>query len=221
MIRSVWACVALMASFLCFSPSANAASEMLTVSDHTYAFAPKADALGTVVYLHGRHGRAENGCGSIGATELGWLVCPTGGVRHDDGTFSWGAADDAHRAVARAEQMAQARGGSGPTVLVGFSQGGYLTMNLVESRMGNYPGVVIIAADVKPTRAVLERAGVRRIVLAAGRLDGTYFALKHAAKKLEAEGTEVRFVDLGHVGHTYASPDPSLLRDAIVWAGSS
>ncbi len=52
-------------------------------------------------------------------------------------------------------------------------------------------------------RASLERLGVRRVVLAAGRYDATRRALEATARRLVAEGFAARFVDLGAVGHTY------------------
>lgn len=180
----------------------------------------------TVVYLHGIHGRPENGCPWLreGATEIGWLVCPAANSPLPNGTFSWGGSlGEQHAVVARAEHAAQANGASAVTanVIVGFSQGAYLAVDLVRARLGSYRGLVLIAADVEPTRAMLTAAGVDRIVLAAGDLDGSSGPLKRTAARLGREGMDVRFVSLGAIGHTYATPETTALRDAIVWAGGS
>jgi predicted esterase len=180
----------------------------------------------TVVYLHGIHGRAENGCPWLreGASELGWLVCPDANEHLSNDTFSWaGTVADQHAVVARAERAARSRGADAESagVLVGFSQGAYVALDLLQAQLGRYRGVVLIGADVAPTRAMLAAAGVERVVLAAGDLDGASAPMKRAAEHLGHDGMEVRFVSLGRVGHTYQTTEKEALRDAIVWAGGS
>lgn len=180
----------------------------------------------TVVYLHGIHGRAENGCPWLrdGASEIGWLVCPSANAPLANGTFSWGGTVAEQRAVvARAERAAQAEGADaeGANVLVGFSQGAFVALDLVRARLGRYRGLVLIGADVEPARASLDQAGVGRIVLAAGALDASFGPLQRAAARLRREGMDVRFVDLGRIGHTYQTTDKEAFRDAIAWAGRS
>lgn len=186
--------------------------------------APTAKPL-TVVYLHGIHGRAENGCPWLkeGASEIGWLVCPSANEHLANDTFSWaGTVADRRAVVARAERAAHAQGAdpSGAGVLVGFSQGAYVALDLVHARLGLYRGLVLIGADVEPARADLEAAGVDRIVLAAGDLDGASTSMRSAAERLRRDGMQARFVSLGPVGHTYETTRKEALRDAIVWAGS-
>lgn len=187
---------------------------------------PSSRAPLTVVYLHGIHGRPENGCPWLreGASEVGWLVCPAANSRLPNDTFSWGGTlAEQHAVVARAEQAAKAQGASadGANVIVGFSQGAYLAIDLVRARLGHYRGLVLIAADVEPSRAMLSAAGIDRIVLAAGDLDGSSAPLKRTAERLRREGMDVRFVSLGRIGHSYETTEKESLRDAIVWAGGS
>ena len=69
----------------------------------------------TVVYLHGLHGRPENGCPWFrgGASELGWLVCPEGAVHDANGTASWGGdVFEQSKVVSRALRAAHERGAS-------------------------------------------------------------------------------------------------------------
>jgi predicted esterase len=207
------------ATILAFPP-APAASASPSASD-----APSSRAL-IVVYLHGIHGLPANGCPWLrdGATELGWLVCPEANERLSNGTFSWGGTVAAQReVVARAERAAQAQGAdpAAANVLVGFSQGAYVALDLVHAHLGRYRGLVLIGADVTPSRRLLEEGGVSRIVLAAGDLDGASGPMKRAAEQLRREGIDVRFVSLGRIGHSYATPEKDALRDAIVWAGTS
>jgi predicted esterase len=187
--------------------------------------APSSRAL-TVVYLHGIHGLPANGCPWLrdGASELGWLVCPEANERLSNGTFSWGGTVASQReVVARAERAAQAQGAdpSAANLLVGFSQGAYVALDLVHAHLGRYRGLVLIGADVTPSRKLLEEGGIARIVLAAGDLDGAAAPMKRAADQLRREGVDVRFVSLGRIGHSYATPEKDALRDAIVWAGTS
>lgn len=191
-----------------------------------FAFPPKkSDDAITVVYLHGIHGLPQNGCPWLheGASEVGWLVCPAANSPLPNGTFSWGGPlGDQRAVVARAERAARASGadGSKPGVLVGFSQGSYVAVDLVNHKMGSYRGLVLVAAEVEPSSIALRDAGVTRIALAAGRLDGSYGPLKKTAARLEREGiVEVRFVDLGAIGHTYQTTETEAFAHAIAWAG--
>jgi hypothetical protein len=73
-----------------------------------------------------------------------------------------------------------------------------------------------------PSAQRLRDAGVSRVVLGAGAQDGAYASMKEEAQKMNAQnidGLEVRFVDLGNVGHTYAAENTDGLRTAIAWAG--
>ena len=182
----------------------------------------------TVVYLHGIHGLPANGCPWLrdGATELGWLVCPEANERLANGTFSWGGTVAAQYAVvARAEHVAQANGANASAndadVLVGFSQGAYVALDLVQARLGRHRGLVLIGADVAPSRAMLDAAGVSRIVLAAGDLDAASPPMKRAVDRLQREGMDARYVSLGRIGHSYETTEKEALRDAIVWSGTS
>lgn len=191
------------------------------------AFPPRSPAKPlTVVYLHGIHGRAENGCPWLheGASEIGWLVCPEANEHLANDTFSWaGSVSDQRAVVARAEHAAQAQGADpeSPGVLVGFSQGAFVALDLVHARLGHYRGIVLIGAEVEPSRAMLAADGIDRIVFAAGDLDGASAPMKRAAEHLRREGMNVRFVSLGRIGHSYETTDKEALRDAIAWAGSS
>jgi predicted esterase len=181
----------------------------------------------TVVYLHGVNGRAENGCPHFrsGASEVGWLVCPEG-VQKDESTrtASWGG-DVVKQGVvvSRALKAAESKGASkDPGVAVGFSQGSYVALDLVKTNLGHFRGLVLIAApEAHPSAQKLQSAGIKRVVLAAGSRDHSHDALVEDVKRLQSEGMDARFVDLGNIGHTYATEDNALLHDAIVWAAGN
>jgi predicted esterase len=177
----------------------------------------------TVVYLHGARGRAANGCPAFrsGASELGWLVCPEAIEAERDGSWSWGADVLQQRpVVGRAIRAAEARGASSePGVAVGFSQGSYVALDLVKASFASFRGLVLLAAELHPNVKTLRDAGVRRVALGAGQRDASYVSLEKEALRMENEGLEARFFDLGQVGHTYVVDDSAVLRDAIAWAG--
>ena len=191
------------------------------------AYPPSASAAArpmTVVYLHGIRGRPENGCPWFrgGASELGWLVCPEGAVHHANGTASWGGDVFAQSTVvSRALRAARERGASNePGVAVGFSQGGYVALDLVKTGQARFRGLVLISApEAHPSAQRLRESGGVRGGRAAGSVDAAYSPLAEDAKRLQREGMEARFFDLGRVGHTYAAEDTATLREAIAWAG--
>jgi len=193
------------------------------------AYAPTKDLAAkkpmTVVYLHGVNGKVENGCPHFrsGASEVGWLVCPQGVQHGANGMASWGG--DVFKqsvVVSQALKAAEDNGASAePGVAVGFSQGSYVALDILKTNRGHFRGLVLIAApEAHPSADKLHAAGVRRVVLAAGELDSAYSVLEADAKRLASEGMETRFVSLGHVGHTYATEDNAVLRDAITWAAN-
>ncbi len=192
------------------------------------AYPPRANAEAaakTFVYLHGIHGRADRGCPVFraGTSELGWLVCPEAPVEGPAGFFSWGADLPAQATVFRASVDAARRAGAASElpVVIGFSQGSFLALDLLKTRLARARALVLLGADVHPNVARLRAAGVERVVLGAGSRDAPYASLVRETARLEAEGMPARFVDLGAVGHTYATEAPAALRDAITWAAGS
>lgn len=195
------------------------------------AFPPSAVATAgaplTVVYLHGIHGRADRGCPYLreGASEVGWLVCPEAALRDGSSSFgtlwSWGGDVQKQSAIVNsAIKTAQANGASNePGVAVGFSQGSYVTLDLVKTDAARFRGLVLLAGpEAHPSASALHAKGIKRVALGAGSLDAAYAPLRADVKRLRAEGMDARFFDLGKVGHTYAAENTAALHDAIVWA---
>jgi predicted esterase len=177
----------------------------------------------TVVYLHGRHARVANGCPWFrsGASELGWLVCPEGAEAQPDGSWSWGGDVFAQGVIVnRTLRTAVANGATKePGVAVGFSQGSYVAVDLVKARLARFRGLVLLGAEMHPNAQMLRDAGVKRVALGAGALDASHGSLVEEARRLDGEGLEARFFELGRIGHTYTVEDTTVLRDAIAWAG--
>jgi predicted esterase len=106
-----------------------------------------------------------------------------------------------------------------PRVLVGFSLGGIAAVHIAQGSSGTYEGLVVIESLVHPDPALLKRAGVKRIVLAAADLDITSAPLQKDAKTLAAQGLPTLFVSLGQYGHGYPPDIADRMRDAMQWVG--
>lgn len=208
------------------SPDTLYPSAPLALGEHlAYPPLPRAaSAPATFVYLHGIHGRADRGCPVFraGTSELGWLVCPEAPVEGPVGFFSWGSDLPAQANVLRASVDAARRAGAATDlpVVIGFSQGSFLALDLLKTRLARARALVLLGADVHPSVTRLRAAGVERVVLGSGSRDAPYASLVRETARLEAEGMPARFVDLGAVGHTYATEAPAALHDAIAWAAT-
>lgn len=167
-----------------------------------------------IVYLHGIHGRPENGCPWMRGAGAP-VLCPRADTRHADGTASWSGTSTAAvvtRALLAANETERA------PVVVGFSQGAYEVDALVRAGMLRARAIVLLGAHVAPDARAIRASGIVRVVLGAGELDATYPGLAREAARLAHDGIEVRLVSLGHVGHVYVADDPEVLRGAIAWA---
>ncbi len=193
----------------------------------TFAYRPRdaSKPRPAAVYLNGRCGVTTNGCPHFreGVTPFGWLVCPPANAKCPGGGASWGGSPTDRRTLVEAAISDVARAypaevdARAPSVLIGFSQGAWIALDLARQKPGAYPGLLLIGADVSPRPADLRAAGVSRIVLAAGRNDMAARPMAQQAIALAAAGVEARFVDLGAVGHTYVAEHEGAVTEALSW----
>jgi alpha-beta hydrolase superfamily lysophospholipase len=178
------------------------------------------------VLLHGLCGDPRRACEPFvsASTERGWLVCPRGEDSCGGGARWRLRPDDDERRVEESLQaLARERTGQvdvgAPRILVGFSLGGIAAVRIAQSAplSGVYSGLVVIASQVRPDAALLRKAGVKRVVLAAGDLDLTSAPLRDDARRLELEGLPTRFVSLGHFGHGYPADMEERMREPMAW----
>ncbi len=141
-----------------------------------------------------------------------------------DGTPDWiiptsgAAVDDAVRAAAHAIGEDGARAGD---TLVGSSRGAYAACEILSHvEAGPWSSLVLIGASVDPDPARLERAGIRRVLLAAPLFDVAAPAMRVAQKKLCKAGLPARFVEMGHRARYRCGPGVTLLA-ASMRIGSS
>lgn len=178
------------------------------------------------VLLHGLCGDPRSACAPFieTSTARGWLVCP----RAEDacgGGSRWRLRpeDDIRRVEESVRALARERAGeidvSSPRVLVGFSLGGIAAVRIAQSAQppGLYSGLVVIASQVHPNAELLKKAGVKRVVLAAGDFDMTSKPLQEDARLLDHAGLPTRFVSLGRFGHGYPADMDARMRQPMAW----
>ncbi len=191
---------------------------------------PGAEAAKPVtVLLHGMCGHPQSACSPFVdvSTSRGWLVCPRGEDVCGGGTrWRLRGPDDAKLVEASVHAVASEHEGevdlAAPRVLVGFSLGGIAAVQIAQASSGTYAGLVVIASQVHPDAAMLRKAGVKRVVLAAGDLDMTSAPLQQDAQTLAAQGMPTRFVSLGKFGHGYPADMQERMREPMTWvAGGS
>jgi predicted esterase len=176
------------------------------------------------VMLHGMCGHPQSACAPFVdvSTSRGWLVCPRaedvcgGGTRWrlhgpDDGQL----VEASVRAVVRGHEGEV--DASAPRVIVGFSLGGIAAVQIAQATTGRYAGLVVVASQVHPDADALKKAGVKRVVLAAGDFDMTSAPLQQDARLLASQGVATRFVSLGRFGHGYPPDMEERMREPMQW----
>jgi pimeloyl-ACP methyl ester carboxylesterase len=180
---------------------------------------PRARA--TFVYLHGVCGLTVNGCGHF-AGAPGWLVCPQANAPCAGGGSSWsGSVEDKLAVVDGALDAAHARWPESegfPVVLVGFSQGAYVAVDVASARPGRFAGLLLLGADTEHAVDRLRASRVARVGLACGAYDMMFPRMRGTPRALGA-GVDARFASLGAVGHTYAAADGTddALTSLLAW----
>jgi predicted esterase len=186
------------------------------------------------IVLHGLCGEPRSACWPFvdPSTARGWLVCP----RAEDpcgGGSRWRLRpeDDTLRVETSIGELARERPGmvdvSSPRVLVGFSLGGIAAVRIAQTARGDqdgngrYAGLVVIASQVHPDAELLKKAGVERVVLAAGDLDITSKPLQEDARAMNRAGLPTRFVSLGKFGHGYPPDMRERMREPMAWVAGA
>jgi predicted esterase len=187
------------------------------------------DSKPVIVLLHGMCDAPENECPPIraGVTHTGFLVCPRANGACRNGGAMWRGSPQAKRALVDESLAALATDYPGAAqtdhdvTLVGFSQGAYLALDMVNREKGPWSSLVLIAASLEPDGHALAKAGIRRVLLAAGDYDGARPTMQRAAERLAADGFDARYESLGPVGHQFALDMNRWMTDALAWVRAS
>jgi predicted esterase len=208
-------------------PEAPAWVEAEALAGKAFVYPPKAETAAprpVTVMLHGMCGHPQSACAPFVdvSTSRGWLVCPKAEDACGGGTrWRLHGPDDGQLVEASVRAVVRGHEGevdaSAPRVIVGFSLGGIAAVQIVEGSSNRYAGLVVVASQVHPDPAALKKAGVKRVVLAAGDLDMTSAPLQQDARLLDAQGVSTRFVSLGKYGHGYPPDMEEKMREPMRW----
>ncbi len=183
-----------------------------------------------IMYLHGRGGRPAEDCRKWArvATQFGWVVCPSGSGVNDAGGRTWtnGTADaqrviDATLTALRDKYKGklQRRG----NVLVGFSEGAWVAMNVGLKDQRTWSRWLILGAsdaywgDVSEALAKDKRK-VERVYLLTGENDGVARNTVRVGETLKKVKVPVRVKLVAGMGHEVPSDRMiSTYRRPLAW----
>jgi len=176
-----------------------------------------------VLYLHGMWASPEDSCSFFErAAAEAVLVCPRGNAPAESGGAWRGTLLEKRRSIDAALEVAKdlvrprtlATSGG---VAMGFSSGAALALELALAAPGRWSGLVLMSMKLQLDPARLKTAGVKRVALAAGDLDGSQPSMVQNQKMLAAAGVDARFFTLGPVGHHFAANMESRMVDVLAW----
>lgn len=178
------------------------------------------------VFLHGMCALPEWECPVFeGATGSSWLLCPPGPTACAGGGAMWvGPTEKLGARVGKSIELLERREPGtmdlGRRTLVGYSLGAPAALRLALSEPGRWRRLMIVNASTDPSLAHLKKAGVERLALVAGELDGTSQKLRRTAKRLAGAGFDARYFSMGKVGHYFDAKSAERLQEALTWIGA-
>jgi predicted esterase len=182
-----------------------------------------AEARPRIGFLHGMCMDAHRTCDRVRdlVEPHGALACPTGngacGASADWRGEGEEKAAHVEAALGAAWSHVGAASSSGD-VLVGFSRGAFVARDVAYARPGAFKSLVLLGAALSPDPDRLRASGVRRVVLGCGDFDPARSTMVKAARDLEGQGIEARFVSLGPVGHALPRDVAARLGAHLGWA---
>ncbi|MBW2453540.1 MAG: hypothetical protein JRI68_03470 [Deltaproteobacteria bacterium] len=195
---------------------------------HLYPPLPSSEPGGTraprVVMLHGMCSDALATCEtwSRAGRAGSFLVCPTGNGRCH-GWPDWrGEVEDKAAFLDSVLDTIERRYGSflakpGDDILIGFSRGAFVARDVAYARPGQYRGLILMGAALRPDAERLKASGIRAVVLASGDYDGARPMMQGAATALAAAGLPARFMSLGKIYHRLPDDLEPRMAEAISW----
>ena len=201
-----------------------------------YAPADRTTPRPAIVFLHGMWASPEDSCEPFAsaAAPFGFLVCPRANAPMGDagppGYMMWQggyaeAARSIHAALDAADALAPGKRSDRGGTLIGFSNGAYFAAEVACSEPGRWSGLVLLSMKLDLDAKRLARAGVTRVLLAAGDKDEARTSMQGLAERLNQEHgsapLEARFMSLGDVGHAFPSDMGARMCAAISWVRGS
>ncbi len=200
-----------------------------------YYYKPQARGQKPVImYLHGRGGNPAEDCRKWArvATQFGWVVCPSGSGVNENGGRTWtNGTVDAQRVIDATIQAlrdkykskVQRRG----NVLVGFSEGAWVAMNVGLKDQRTWSRWLILAASDAYWGDVTDALGkdkrkVERVYLLTGENDGVAQNTVRVGDTLKKVKVPVKVKLVPGMGHEVPSDRMvSTYRRPLAWLMSS
>jgi predicted esterase len=178
-----------------------------------------------MVMLHGMCDAPQNECPSfvVPSTSGAFLVCPRANLQCDGGGTIWSGEPRVRSALldsalqrVRASFPGRIDETAGAT-LVGFSLGSFVALDVAQRSHGEWTNLVLIGAKIEPDARLLQRAGVKNVLLASGDRDMMKWHMVGEASKLRRRGVRATYLSMGNVGHWFAHDMDAWLAGAQQW----
>ncbi len=188
-----------------------------------------------LVWLHGRGGNPEADCRKWAqvTTEFGWLLCPAGPENRGGGARGWNnewpgakkTVDATMQAfLAKHKKRAKEKG----NILIGFSEGAFVGMNIAVREPDVYSRWMILAAnDVYwgmdgSEELKKNKKQIRRVYLLTGEKDMVVEPTRRVGKQLKDQGVRVMLSTPDDIGHEVPSDRmKQLYRRPLLWLTSA
>jgi len=180
-----------------------------------FYYRPKGRGLKPViVYLHGRGNNPEDDCRKWAkvATQFGWVLCPQGPEDRGGGSRAWNnnatlGQQIVDRSLAALHQKYRGKVQTRGNVLIGFSEGAFIAMQLGIHEPKIYSRWLILAANDQywwgdaPTLLHDERKDIRKVYLLTGQNDGVAENTARVGEIVKAQKIPVRVKIAPGMGH--------------------
>lgn len=188
-----------------------------------------------LVWLHGRGGNPESDCRkwSKVATEFGWLLCPAGPEDRGGGARGWNNAWPGAKKTVDATMSAflakhKKRAKEKGNILIGFSEGAFVGMNIAVREPDVYSRWMILAAnDVYwgmegGEELKKNHKQIRRVYLLTGEKDMVVEPTRRVSKQLKEQGVRVMLSTPDDMGHEVPGDRMrELYRKPLLWLTSA
>ncbi len=183
-----------------------------------------------IMFLHGRGGNPFEDCRKWApvATQFGWLLCPQGPEDRGGGARAWQnnvvagqGIIDASIAALKARFKGKVR--SKDSVLIGFSEGAFLAMQIGLQKPERWNRWLILAANDQywfgDTQALLKdkRRKIRRVYLLTGEHDEVAANTRRVGDTLRAAKVSVRVQIAEGLGHELPNGKMKTFRKPLRW----
>lgn len=201
-----------------------------------FFYRPKGHGLKPViVYLHGRGNNPEDDCRKWAkvATPFGWLLCPQGPEDRGGGSRAWNnnatvGQDIVDKSLAALHAKYRGRVQTRSNVLIGFSEGAFIAMQLGIHEPKTWNRWLILAANDQywwgdaPTMLHDERRDIRKVYLLTGENDEVAENTGRVREIVKAQKIPVRMKIPPGLGHEVPGDRMiTMYRRPLLWLTSS